>query len=163
MSGATVTVGSASDVVNLSYTGTADDPFTLTVALPGKPATTVNVQTTNQAVTLSGTTNDTQKPSDPNYNQPTLFFTTIPSTQQFTAAQPGWGFPGRAFTVALDAATCGSGASAVVTVVPATSAMFNVTSKNAGICKGTVIGGPPAHPMATTIWFSVSASQLNLN
>lgn len=163
MSGATVTVGAPSDVVNLSYTGTADDPFTISVTLPGKPATTVNVATTNQAVTLSGTTNDTLKPTDPNYNQPTLFFTTIPSTQQFGAAQPGWGFPGHAFSVALDAATCGSGASAVVTVTPVNASTFSVTSKTAGICKGTVIGGPPAHPNAATIWFSVSASQINVN
>jgi len=162
-SGATVTVGAPSDVVNLSYTGTADDPFTITVALPGKAATTVNVATNNQAVTLSGTTNDTLKPSDPNYNQPTLFFTTIPSTQQFGAAQAGWGFPGHAFSVALDAATCGSGASAVVTATPVNASTFSVTSKNAGICKGTVIGGPPAHPNAATIWFSVSASQINVN
>ena len=163
MTGPTITVGAPSDVVNLSYTGTADDPFTLTVTLPGKPPTTVNVQTTNQAVALSGTTNDTLKPSDPNYNQPTLFFTTIPSTKQFSASQPGWGFPGHAFAVALDPATCGSGASAVVTVASVDSATFSVTSKNAGICKGTVIGGPPAHPLTATIWFSVSASQIIVN
>jgi hypothetical protein len=161
--GPTITVGAPSDVVNLSYTGTADDPFTISIALPGKPVTTVTVQTTNQPVTLSGTTNDTLKPSDPNYNQPTLFFTTIPSTQQFGASQPGWGFPGHPFTVALDPATCGSGASAVVTVTPVNSFTFSVTSKNAGICKGTVIGGPPAHPNAATIWFSSSASQINVN
>ena len=163
MTGPTITVGAPGDAVNLTYTGTADDPFTLTIAIPGKPATTVNVQTTNQAVTLSGTTNDTLKPSDPNYNQPTLFFTTIPSTQQFSAAQPGWGFPGHAFAVALDAATCGSGAAAVVTVTPVNSATFSVTSKNAGICKGTVTGGPPANPLTATIWFSVSPSQIIVN
>ena len=162
-SGLTVTVNSPNDVVTLSYTGTADDPFTLTVAIPSKPVLTFNVQTTNQVVTLSGTTNDTLKPTDPNFNQPTLFFTTIPSTKQFSAAQPGWGFPGHAFSLALDAATCGTGANAVVTVTPASSFMFNVTSQKAGICKGTVIGGPPAHPNAATIWFSVSASQIIVN
>ena len=161
--GATVTVGGPNDVVNLVYTGTADDPFTLTIAIPTKPATTAQVQTTNSAVTLSGTTIDTLKPSDPNFNQATLFFTTIPSTQQFSASQPGWGFPGHAFSLALDAATCGSGASAVVTVVPVNSFMFSVTSKNAGICKGTVTGGPPATPQKATVWFSVSASQIIVN
>jgi hypothetical protein len=163
MTGLTVTVGAPSDVVNLSYTGTADDPFTIGVAVSGKPPTTVSVPTTNQPVVLSGTTNDTLKPSDPNYNQATLFFTTIPSTQQFGAAQPGWGFPGHAFVVTLDAATCGSGASAVVTVTPVNSSTFSVTSKNAGICKGTVTGGPPGHPLTATVWFSVSASQINVN
>jgi hypothetical protein len=163
MTGPTITVGAPSDVVNLSYTGTADDPFTITIAIPSKPQTTASVPTTNQAVTLSGTTNDTLKPTDPNYNQATLFFTTIPSTQQFSAAQPGWGFPGHAFAVTLDPATCGSGAAAVVTVAPVNSATFSVTSKNAGICKGTVTGGPPGHPLTATVWFSVSASQINLN
>jgi hypothetical protein len=163
MTGPTITVGAPSDVVNLSYTGTADDPFTITIAIPSKPQTTANVSTTNQAVNLSGTTNDTLKPTDPNYNQATLFFTTIPSTQQFSAAQSGWGFPGHAFVLTLDAATCGSGAGAVVTVSPVNSATFSVTSKNAGICKGTVTGGPPAHPNTATVWFSVSASQINLN
>lgn len=161
--GPTITVGGPNDVVNLSYTGTADDPFTITIAIPNKPATTTPVQTTNSAIILSGTTNDTLKPSDPNYNQPTLFFTTIPSTQQFGAAQPGWGFPGHAFALALDPATCGSGASAVVTVVPVNSFTFGVTSKTAGICKGTVTGGPPAHPLSATVWFSVSASQIIVN
>ena len=163
MTGLSVTVGGPSDVVNLSYTGTADDPFTLTIALPGKPPTNVNVATTNQPVALTGTTNDTLKPTDPNYNQPTLFFTTIPSTQQFSASQAGWGFPGHAFAVTLDPATCGSGAGAVVTVSPVNSSAFSVTSKNAGICKGTVIGGPPGTPLKATIWFSVSASQIIVN
>jgi len=163
MSGLTVTVGAPSDVVNLSYTGTADDPFTLSIGIPSKPVQTVNVTPTNQPVSLTGTTNDTLKPSDPNFNQPTVFFTTIPSTKSFSATQAGWGFPGDAFTVTLDPATCGSGAGAVVTVVAMTSAAFNVTSKTAGICKGTVNGGPPAHPLTATVWFSVSASQIIVN
>jgi hypothetical protein len=163
MSGLTVTVGAPSDVVNLSYTGTADDPFTIGIAVAGQAASTANVATTNQPVTLAGTTIDTLKPADPNYNQATLFFTTIPSTKQFSAAQTGWGFPGHAFSVAFDPATCGSGASAVVTVAAVDSSTFNVTSKTAGVCKGTVLGGPPGHPNAATIWFSVSASQIIVN
>ena len=164
VTGATVTVNAATDVVTLTYDGNADDPFTLTYVIPTKPSQTAGtVQTTNVAVTLTGTTNDTQKPTDPNFNQPTLFFTSIPSTQVFTAAQAGWGFPGRPFTVTLDPATCGSGASAVVTVSPVNSSAFSVTSKNAGICKGTVKGGPPGTPRTATIWFSVSASTIGVN
>jgi hypothetical protein len=163
MSGPTITVGAPNDVVNLSYTGTADDPFTLTIAIPNKPSTTVPVQTTNSAITLSGTTLDTLKPSDPNFNQPTLFFTTIPSTQQFSAAQLGWGFPGHGFGLGLDSATCGVGANRVVTLQPISGTTFSITSKTAGICKGFIIGGPPGNPMSVTVWFSVSASQINLN
>jgi hypothetical protein len=164
VTGLTVTVNTANDVVTLTYNGNADDPFTLTATIPGKSAQTVaTVQTTNVAVTLAGTTNDTQKPTDPNFNQPTLFFTSIPSTQVFTAAQAGWGFPGHPFTVTLDAATCGSGAGAVVTVTPVNSSAFSVTSQNAGICKGTVTGGPPGAPRNATIWFSVTASNIGVN
>ncbi|HEY6235530.1 MAG TPA: hypothetical protein VIW69_10555 [Candidatus Elarobacter sp.] len=166
--GLVVTVAGPNDVVILNYDGTDVDPFTITATVPGKaPATAGTVQTTFQPVTFPGTPNDTQRPTDPNFNQPTLAFTTIPSTQQFTAAQVGWSDRGtHGFTVALDPATCGSGASAVVTVAAAAGTnnrTFNVTSQNVGVCKGTVSGGPPGHPQSATIWFSVATSNIILN
>ncbi len=166
--GATVTVGSPNDVVLLNYDASAIDSFTISATVPGKPAATAgSVTVTQQPVTFPGTPNDTQRPTDPNYNQPTVAFTTIGATQQFTAAQLGWSDHGtHGFTVALDPATCGSGATAVVTVAPAAGTnnrTFNVTSQNAGVCKGTVTGGPPGQPVSGTIWFSVSTSQLILN
>jgi hypothetical protein len=164
VTGAVVTVNAPTDVVTLAYNGNADDPFTLTATIPSKAAQVAGtVQTANQPVALSGTTNDTQRPADPNYNQPTLFFTTIPSTQQFGASQAGWGFPGKPFVLTLDPATCGSGASAVLTFTAATSATFSVTSQHVGVCKGLVTGGPPAHPLSTTIWFSVTTSGIVVN
>jgi hypothetical protein len=166
--GLVVTVGGPNDVVILNFDGEDIDPFTITATIPGKPATTVaTVQINHSPVTFPGTPNDTQRPTDPNFNQPTLAFTSIPSTQQFTAAQVGWSDHGtHGFTVALDPATCGSGAAAVVTVAPAAGTnnrTFNVTSQNPGVCKGTVTGGPPGHPQSGTIWFSVATSQIILN
>jgi hypothetical protein len=162
--GSVVTINTPNDAVVLNSSGTADDPFTIVAGIPNKaPQTSATVQITNTAVTLAGTTTDTLKASDPNFNQPTVFYTAIPSTKQFSASQAGWGFIGHPFVVTLDPATCGSGASAVVTIAPVSTAAFNATSQSPGICKGTVTGGPPGHPLSATIWFSVAASSLNLN
>jgi hypothetical protein len=158
--GLAVTVGGPNDVVILNYDGSANDPFTISATVPGKaPQTAGTVTTTNQPITFPGTPNDTNSPSDPNYNQPTVVFATIPSTKQFTAAQIGWSDRGtHGFTVALDPVTCGSGASAVVTVAPVAGTnnrTFSATSQKSGLCKGTVTGGPPSTPVKGTIWFSV--------
>lgn len=165
---ATITVNSPNDVVILNYDGSAIDNFTITSNVPGVGASgsaTVTVQ--NFAVTFPGTPNYTLKPTDPNYNQPTLTFTAIPQTLQFTAAQIGWSDRGtHGFTMVLDPASCGSGASAVVTVAPAAGTnnrTFNVTSKNQGVCKATVSGGPPGGPKTGVIWFSVTGATLILN
>jgi hypothetical protein len=166
--GSVVTVGGPNDVVILNFDGEDIDPFTITATIPGKaPQTAGTVQITHSPVTFPGTPNDTQRPSDPNFNQPTVALTAIPQTAQFTAAQVGWSDHGtHGFTVALDPTTCGSGASAVVNVAPApgtNNRTFNVTSQNPGVCKGTVTGGPPGHPQSGTIWFSVTASRIIVN
>jgi len=166
--GATVTVGSPNDVVLLNYDGSAIDAFTIGATIPGQAAQTAGtVSVTNQPVTFPGTPNDAQSPADPNYNQPTIAFTTIGATQQFTASQIGWSDRGtHGFTVGLNPATCGTGAAAVVTVAPVpgtNNRTFSVTSKSPGLCKGSVTGGPPGQPMSSTIWFSVSTSVLILN
>ncbi len=166
--GLVVTVGSPNDVVILNFDGQDIDPFTISATVPGKPvATAGTVNIAHSPVTFPGTPNDTQRTTDPNYNQPTVALTAIPQTAQFTAAQAGWSDHGtHGFTVALDPVTCGSGAGAVVFVTPVAGTnnrTFNVTSQNVGVCRGTVTGGPPGHPQSATIWFSVSASQLNLN
>jgi hypothetical protein len=158
--GLTVTVGGPNDVVILNYDGSANDPFTISATVPGKAAQTAGtVTTTNQPVTFPGTPTDTNSPSDPNFNQPTLTFATIPSTKQFTPAEIGWSDHGtNGFTVALDPATCGTGASAVVTVAAVSGTnnrTFSATSQHTGLCKATVTGGPPGTPMKGTIWFSV--------
>jgi hypothetical protein len=155
-----VTVGSPNDVVILNFDGEDVDPFTVSDTIPGAAAQTAGtVQVTHAPVTFPGTPKDTNSASDPNFNQPTVTFTSTPSTKQFTAAQVGWSDHGtHGFTVALDPVTCGNGASAVVTVAAAPSTnnrTFNVTSQKPGLCKGTVTGGPPGHPQSATIWFSV--------
>ena len=158
--GLAVTVAGPNDVVILNYDGSAIDPFTISATVPGKAAQTAGtVSITNQPITFPGTPNDAKNPSDPNFNQPTVAFTSIPSTKQFTAAQVGWSDRGtHGFTIALDPATCGSGASAVVivsAVAGTNNRTFSATSQNSGLCKATVTGGPPGTPMTATIWFSV--------
>jgi len=166
--GLVVTVGTPNDVVILNFDGEDIDPFTISATVPGKASATAGtVNITHSPVTFPGTPNDTQRTTDPNYNQPTVALTAIPQTAQFTAAQVGWSDHGtHGFTVALDPVTCGTGPAAVVTVAPAAGTnnrTFNVTSQNPGVCKGTVTGGPPGHPQSATIWFSVSASRIIVN
>ncbi|MDP9105437.1 MAG: hypothetical protein M3N49_05845 [Candidatus Eremiobacteraeota bacterium] len=163
-----VTVAGPNDVVILNFDGEDIDPFTISATVPGKAAATAGtVNVTHSPVTFPGTPNDTQRTTDPNYNQPTVALTAIPQTAQFTAAQVGWSDHGtHGFTVALDPVTCGTGPAAVVTVAPAAGTnnrTFNVTSQNPGVCKGTVTGGPPGHPQSATIWFSVTASRILVN
>ena len=160
--GLTVTVSGPNDVVILNYDGSAIDPFSISATLPGQAAgaggsTTVTV--INQPVTFPGTPSDAVAPSDPNYHQATLTFSSIPQTLPFTAAQIGWSDHGtHGFAVTLDPVTCGTGAAAVVTIAVAAGTnnrTFNATSQHAGLCKATVTGGPSAHPSTGTIWFKV--------
>jgi hypothetical protein len=157
--GPVVTVGGPNDVVILNFDGEDIDPFTMTAGVPGNPSQTAGaVQVTHSPVTFPGTPNGAN-PIGPNFNQPTVTFSSTPSTKQFTAAQVGWSDHGtHGFAVALDPVTCGSGAAAVVTIAPAAGTnnrAFNATSQHTGLCKGTVTGGPPGHPQSAVIWFSV--------
>ncbi|HEY4441573.1 MAG TPA: hypothetical protein VGN14_14035, partial [Candidatus Elarobacter sp.] len=61
------------------------------------------------SITFTGTTIDSASTggssTDPNWNQPTLFFTRAQQAEQFTAVQTGTS----SFTLTLDPTTCGSG------------------------------------------------------
>ncbi|MDQ6942929.1 MAG: hypothetical protein M3169_10520 [Candidatus Eremiobacteraeota bacterium] len=160
VTGPTVTANGPNDVVLLNYDGTAITSFTITVKVPGQNPAVAGTVTVNQNNPLSftGTVPDDTAhgglPSDPNYNQDTLFFVQIGQTRSFTANQAGWSN----FSLVLDPASCGTGANAVVTFTSADNKTFAVTSQKTGICKGTVSGGPAGSPMSRIIWFSVGSS-----
>jgi len=158
--GSVVTVGTPNDVVILNFDGEDIDPFTIAAGVPGKSSQTAGtVAITHSPVAFPGTPKDAVSSSDPNFNQATVTFTSKPQTLSFTAAQVGWSDHGaHGFAVALDPATCGSGASAVVIVTAASGTnnrTFNATSQTTGLCKGTVTGGPPGNPQQAPIWFKV--------
>ena len=169
--GLTVTVNSPNDVVIMNYDGATEDPFS--VNANGSTLQQNGNQNGNNGnggnggqetpdvkpITLTGTVLDDAahggKSTDPNFNQDTLFFVRRGEIEQFTAAQLGWS-NNHGFTLALDPATCGSGATAVVAPPASTDQKtFTITSgAAAGICKATLTGGPGGHPATKVLWFS---------
>lgn len=171
--GSTVTLNRPTDIVTLHYTGEAINSFTIGATGTGVTSSTATISTVINAITLGGTTLDDAAhgglPGDPNFNQPTLFFSTLGGTQSFSAAELGWTQApyNQQFNVVLDAATCGTGAAAVAklnTTLPATS--FSITSQNAGFCKATVTEAPAGlagHGGPTVVWFSVTTAGFGVN
>ena len=152
--GSTAPVGAPGDVVIINYDGQVNDGFTITSSggtLPPEGGGHADVPPANSphGITLTGTTNGDAahgvKPSDPNYNKPTLFFVRPGQSESFTADQTGYS-EHHGFTLTLDPASCGSGANAVVLPPQTTdSKTFTITATaHSGICKATLAGGPSA-------------------
>jgi len=149
VSGTTVTFTSNGKpftfLANVTYT------FRLIYFPPGVP--TPAPSATPAPIVLSGTTLDDAahggKSTDPNFNQPTLFFVIANQTEVFSPSQTG----NTSFFLGLDTTSCGSGASAVVTASnQAVDGSFSVTSTAVpGFCRGFVTG---AEGSGATVWFS---------
>ena len=162
------------DTVNLVYTGRAAagtgsppvDSFTVTATSTGVTTATANLSITDNPITFDVTTLDDTahggQASDPNYNQLTLFFAALGNSSGFNAAELGYSNSpySQSFTTAFDAATCGSGASAVATITPTTGTSFTVTSQHPGICKLTV---SDSVGQSKILWLSVTTSNFNVN
>ncbi|HEX3465305.1 MAG TPA: hypothetical protein VHS78_14755 [Candidatus Elarobacter sp.] len=131
-------------LANVTYT------FRLIYFPPGVP--TPAPSPSPAAIVLTGTTTDDAahggQSSDPNYNQPTLFFVLANQTESFTASQTGTS----SFVFGLDPTSCGTGASAIVSFATSDNKTFSVTSStHDGFCKGFVTG---AEGSGATVWFS---------
>ena len=173
--GNTCTLSHGADTVNLVYTGRAVsgsggpppvDSFTVTASSSGLTTATANLSITDLPITFDVTTLDDTahggQAGDPNYNQLTLFFAATGNSSGFNAAELGWSNApySQSFTTAFEAASCGSGASAVATITPATGTSFTVTSQNPGICKLTVSDGVG---QSKILWISVTTSNFTVN
>jgi hypothetical protein len=172
--GNTCTLSHGADTVNFVYTGRAVsgtgsppvDSFTITVTSSAAPTQTANVSITDLPITYDVTTLDDTAhgglAGDPNYNQPTLFFAATGNSAGFNAAELGWSNApySQSFSTAFEAASCGSGASAVATITPSTGTSFTVTSQNPGICKLTVSDGVG---QSKILWISVTTSNFSVN
>lgn len=156
----TVSIASPAHTVTLHYDGSAIPPFALTASGDTFPTSSITVTPGSGSIAISGTTLDTIAASDPNYEQPTLYFDVVGKTRSFTASEPGWSDHGHGFTVTPDPATCGSGASAIVTVASSDQLTFNVTSANGGLCKLTVSDGLGT---STRVWASVSTATIGVH
>jgi hypothetical protein len=168
------TLSHGADTVNFVYTGRAVsgtgsppvDSFTITVTSSAAPTQTANVSITDLPITYDVTTLDDTAhgglAGDPNYNQPTMFFAATGNSAGFNAAELGWSNApySQTFSTAFEAASCGSGASAVATITPSTGTSFTVTSQNPGICKLTVSDGVG---QSKILWISVTTSNFNVN
>ncbi len=173
--GNTCTLSHGADTVNLVYTGRAVagsggpppvDSFTVTASSTGLTTATANSSITDLPITFDVTTLDDTahggQAGDPNYNQLTLFFAATGNSAGFNAAELGWSNApySQSFSTAFEAASCGSGASAVATITPSTGTSFTVTSQNPGICKLTVSDGVG---QSKILWISVTTSNFSVN
>jgi hypothetical protein len=163
--GASITVMSPNDVVQLVYPGAGPNPpatFNLTVGgasiPPGFPP--AGSETPQGPVAFTGTYVDGVATgglsTDPNWNAQTLFFGALSSTLPFTATQSGYG---GGFTVTPDPTTCDT-PTAIATISSADQKTFSVTANAFGTCKLTVTGGSGAN---ATLWLSITTANLNIN
>jgi hypothetical protein len=129
--GTSTTYAAASDSVVLAYNGTAIPSFVITAS--PIPVLFGAVTVTIHAIKLAGTTTDSGSMSDPNFGDPTLFFSTVPQTEPVTASETGY-----AGTFTLDTSACGTGPTAFATFATTDNLTFSVTSQNVGLCKVTV-------------------------
>jgi hypothetical protein len=164
-----VVLQSPADVVTFTYSGFALKPFMLTATANGATGA-AQVTTALSPIVVTGTTPDSPANggtmSDPNFNLPTIFFTsTSQKPQTFSASEAGWsGSPfNQLFAVALDATTCKSGANAVASVTPLSppgGTTFTATPLNAGFCKVTVTDGLG---QSSILWISVTTTSFPVN
>lgn len=169
------TLSHGADTVKLVYTGRAVsgsggpppvDSFTVTASSSGLTTATANLSVTDLPITFDVTTLDDTahggQAGDPNFNQLTLFFAAVGNASGFNAAELGWSNApySQTFSTAFEAASCGTGASAIATITPSTGTSFTVTSQNPGICKLTVSDGVG---QSKILWISVSTSNFNVN
>jgi hypothetical protein len=176
-----VVVNSPADVVTIVYTGQAENNFTITAGGTGITGGGTITTLVND-ITFTGTTLDSAGNgglnTDPNFGQQTLFFSSPSGSQNVTGAEVGYtNAPyNLLFTIALDATTCGSGASAVASASAGPATTFTITAKNVGICKAKLSETGTGYPITQhtantsgnpthdgTFWISVSGANIIIN
>lgn len=114
--------------------------------------------------------------SSPNYNAPTVFFTTLGTAATLSANEAGWSQApyNQQFDLTLDPATCDAApapsirtAIAAPTAIVATSAnpatSWSITPLRAGLCKGSITehAANPPNAHGAVVWFSVTTASLS--
>ena len=167
-----VTVGAPTDVVNIVYSGIAVPPFTIAAAAAA-PGTSVTGSLTYAVpngnlryapIAVTGTSPGSPAngvaPTDPNANQPTVFFAGTGQTQTIGASELGW--TDTPFSQTFASATSGCGGIATVTpgALSGGAQAFSVTSASNGICSLTLTDGVG---QTSTVWISVTTATINLH
>jgi hypothetical protein len=156
-----VTVNAPTDVVKLAYNGRALASFSLSASGQGF-SNSATLTPSRHPITFTGTTLDTISPSDPNYKQPTVFFSNTGQIAKLTFAELGWSnapYNGT-FAVALDSATCKTATAPVAAVSTTDHLTFSSLSENVGICKATATDGIGG---TATVWLSVSTTSIGVH
>lgn len=172
-----VTLSNTGDRLNFSYTGEADNPFTLAASgtgISGSAAVTPAVFD----ITFGGTTLDDTAHgglnTDQNWSEPTVFFAQASGSQALTGAEVGFttGAYGGTFDLVLS-----PGCSGIATASGSPATSFAITATGVGVCKaqlkehgtGYPITDHPAPSSATdtthdgTFWISVTTGGFNVN
>ncbi|HTV92869.1 MAG TPA: hypothetical protein VMG98_09155 [Verrucomicrobiae bacterium] len=166
----TVTVNAPTDVVAVVYSGEATSNATIGTSTANVTASGTLVAAAGTITLPSGTLPDDAGNgglvTDPNWNQPTVFFSSTGVQQTFTAQEAGWtNAPySQTLTVTLDPTSCGSGGSAVASIASSTNVggadSIVVNGNNSGFCEVTLSDPFLA---SITLWISVTASNFSIN
>jgi hypothetical protein len=164
-----VIVTAPTDSVSVVYTGEATSNATITASGTGVSGGGTIPAEAGTITLLSGTSLDDAAngglATDPNFNQPTVFFTSTGVQQTVTASETGWTNPfGQTLVVTLNSTNCGSGASAIASVASNTTtagtAAIVFNGNNAGFCEVTLGDGLLA---STTLWVTVTTGSLQVD
>jgi hypothetical protein len=159
-----VTLTKPGDTVTLDYTGQADNPFSLNASgtgITGGGSVTPAVYD----VTFTGTTLDDANhgglSGDPNWSQPTIFFSGSGGSQNIAGAEKGWTSPPSTLSINqqfdLDATGDGSAnwcnSTGNTNIIAATTRLdaktFSITAGSNGICKVRFVEHGTGYPITT--------------
>jgi hypothetical protein len=178
--GSTAVLANPNDRLALHYTGQAINTFTLTASGNALISGGGTITATVNDITFSGTTLDGGSAADPNWSEPTVFFSQPSGTAAMSGAEVGWTNGPYSQQFDLDPGdgtnnTCGPSGIATFSASPATT--FTITATATGVCKvrlkehgtGYPISSHPAPSGPTdtthdgTFWISISSAGLTTN
>jgi hypothetical protein len=168
------TLSHGSDTVDLVYTGRAvapspTDTFQISAASASVPTGTGSVTINDSPIVVTGPiSTDASGDGNIDNGSPTMFFTSVSGSANFTASELGWSNSPYNQTFGHDESTnSGSGVgsvkscSGIATVTPASGAdTYTVTPVGTGICTVTITDGVG---QSYKLYVSVAASEILLN
>lgn len=179
------TLAAAGDSLTIDYTGQADNPFSVTASgtgITGSGSVTPGVFD----VTFTGTTLDDTghggKSTDPNWSEPTLFFSQASGSQSVDGAEVGWTNAPFNQQFDLDAGPntspwCTFYGNSIATFSASPATTFTITATGVGQCKVRLKEHGTGYPITThsapgsptdtthdgTFWVSVTAANFTVN
>jgi hypothetical protein len=185
------TLSKPGNALTLDYTGQADNPFSITASGTGISGSG-SVTPTVFDITFTGTTLDDANhgglSGDPNWSQPTVFFSGTSGSQNVGAAEKGWTQPPSTLSFNnqfdLDATGdgsanwCNTGSNVNIASFSRVDAKtFMVTASHVGVCEVRFVEHGTGYPITThsarsgstdtthdgTFWVSVTSGTFTIN